>query len=189
MKKKKKSKCDCHKHERQVCDICQGVSKGMTPTGKTYKSVGAMVKDLAGKKFYKEFAKAKKKAEDPTKDFHPVHKAVSDVLAEGEETARICDGFADALVGVTLSQFDRNTVLVYDYEKVIRILQRGSKPRMSREDAEEYFDYNIIGGWHGKETPMFIHVTKDFLERHGHADLLSKKKRIPANDPRQLQLL
>ncbi len=185
----KKSKCDCHKHEKQVCDICQGVTKGMPPD-KTHKSVGAMVKDLGGKKFHKEFVKAKKKAakKDPTKDFHPVHKAVSDVLAEGDVKVRICDGYADALVGVTLDQFERNVVLVYDYEKVIHILQRSSKPRMSREEAEEFFDFNIIGVWMGKETPMFINTTKDFLERHGLEGVLKKPKGVKA-DPNQLTLL
>ena len=166
----KKLKCDCHKHEKQVCDICQGVAKG-----KPAKDKKAPAK--------------KKKVEDPTKDFHPIHKAVSEVLAEGDVSVRICDGYADALVGVTLDQFERNVVLVYDYEKVIRILQRGSKPRMSREEAEEFFDFNIIGGWHGKETPIFINTTKNFLERHGLDDVLSKKKRILATDPRQLSLL
>jgi hypothetical protein len=130
--------------------------------------------------------KPAKKKEEP--EFHPIHQAVSDILAEGEETIRICDGYADALVGVSLSQFERNTVLVYDYEKVISILQRGSKPRMSREDAEEYFDFNIIGGWHGKETPMFINTTKNFLERHGMEGVL-KKSKAKKTDPRQLELL
>ena len=27
MKKKRKYKCDCHLHDKQVCDICQEVSK------------------------------------------------------------------------------------------------------------------------------------------------------------------
>ena len=35
------------------------------------------------------------------------------------------------------------------------------KEDMTREEAEEFFDYNILGGWHGKATPAYVTFIKD----------------------------
>jgi hypothetical protein len=44
-------------------------------------------------------------------------------------------------------------VAAYDYEAVITKLTNGG---MTREDAEEHFEFNIVGGWHGENTPLFV---------------------------------
>lgn len=44
-------------------------------------------------------------------------------------------------------------VAVYDYRKVIRILV---KDGMSMRDAVEWFDFNIVGGYLGETTPVFL---------------------------------
>ncbi len=65
-------------------------------------------------------------------------------------------GFDDAIMGI-VRQFN-NSFVVYDYEKVIEILMCN----MSREDAEEYFEFNIAGSWVGDGTPgFFIKVTPE----------------------------
>jgi len=49
-------------------------------------------------------------------------------------------------------------LLAYDEEKVIKKLMKRDK--MTRQDALEFYTYNIIGSWVGKETPVFIERIK-----------------------------
>ena len=72
-------------------------------------------------------------------------------VAEYNEEALFMDGFDDAIVGIC-SQFGRPPVAAYDKEKVIKILMKN----MSREEAEEFWEYNQIGSWMGENTPVFI---------------------------------
>ena len=61
-------------------------------------------------------------------------------------------GFDDAIMGI-VRQFN-NSFVVYDYEKVIEILMCN----MSREDAEEYFEFNTLNAYVGEHTPRFVKV-------------------------------
>ena len=61
-----------------------------------------------------------------------------------------CDGLQEALVG-TGTRFT-HSVAVYDKQKVLEILQKD----MTREEAEEYFDFNIAGAYVGESTPIFL---------------------------------
>lgn len=61
------------------------------------------------------------------------------------------EGFDESFMGI-VRQFNTEFAL-YDYEKVIEKLMKD----MNREDAEEYFEYNIVGGWHGEQTPGFYY--------------------------------
>ena len=70
-------------------------------------------------------------------------------------------GFDDAFMGVA-RQFNTEIAL-YDYEKVITQLM----DNMSREDAEEYFEFNMVGAWVGKQTPGFYYKEDvDALNHH-----------------------
>lgn len=72
-------------------------------------------------------------------------------------------GYEDAFMG-TVRQFN-NSFAVYDYEKVIESLMHS----MSREDAEEYFEFNIAGSWVGDDTPgFFTKEDADALNHHRH---------------------
>jgi hypothetical protein len=62
------------------------------------------------------------------------------------------DGFEKAFVGLA-TQFNR-IITVYDYDKCISILQ--VRDGMTREEAEEFFDYNVSGAWVGEYTPVFL---------------------------------
>ena len=53
-----------------------------------------------------------------------------------------------AIVGVEYSTLR----LVYDVEKIVGVLMKD----MSREDALEYFEYNILDAYVGEMTPIFI---------------------------------
>lgn len=59
--------------------------------------------------------------------------------------------FDEAIIGVA-HRFGMDPVVAYDRTIVIDILARD----MSREDAEEFFEFNTIGAWMGDLTPVFI---------------------------------
>ena len=61
------------------------------------------------------------------------------------------DNLDDAFIGIG-NQFYNKPVAIYDREKCIEILAVD----MSYEEAEEFFEFNIIGGWLGDQTPMFL---------------------------------
>ena len=71
-----------------------------------------------------------------------------------EQTILLADGFNEALIG-TGERAGSLPVAVYDRGKCIDILR---KQDMSREEAEEYFDYNVIGAFVGEQTPIFVNV-------------------------------
>ena len=65
----------------------------------------------------------------------------------------VYDQCASAFLG-NLFRFGKSDfVAVYDYRKVIRILV---KDGMSMRDAVEWFDFNIVGGYLGETTPVFL---------------------------------
>ena len=72
----------------------------------------------------------------------------------GGDEILLADGFEDAFIGVCMRFGWNGYVAAYDYEKCIRILI--DKGAGSREEAEEYFQYNVVGAWVGDMTPVFI---------------------------------
>ena len=66
----------------------------------------------------------------------------------------IADGFDEAIIAVTHYQPDRPPLVVYDAEKCIEILM--DRDGMSEDDAWEFFDFNVVGSWHGSMTPVFV---------------------------------
>ena len=74
----------------------------------------------------------------------------------------LADGFEEAIVGIG-QQFTRQFV-VDDRQKCIEILMY--RDGMNEEDAEEYFEFNVVGAWVGEGTPVFVRqmVPEDALE-------------------------
>jgi hypothetical protein len=70
-----------------------------------------------------------------------------------EEKFMKADGFDDCVIGVS-HRFGEPLILAYDEEKVIKKLMKRDK--MTRETALEFYYFNIIGAWVGKQTPIFI---------------------------------
>lgn len=68
-----------------------------------------------------------------------------------DETILLADGLEHAFMGIG-RQF-QYPVAIYSYKKTIKILM---KQGMDREEAEEYFDYNIAGAFIGDQTPVFL---------------------------------
>ena len=74
-----------------------------------------------------------------------------------EEEFMKADGFDDCVIGVS-HRFGEPLTLAYDEEKVIKKLMKRDK--MTRETALEFYAFNIIGAWVGKQTPIFIERIK-----------------------------
>lgn len=72
-----------------------------------------------------------------------------DSYAEG---AIILDGFNDAIVGIT-EEFGGIKRLLYSKDKILKILQENL---MTQSEAEEYYDYNIVGLYAGDQNPIFL---------------------------------
>jgi len=65
--------------------------------------------------------------------------------------------FNRAIIG-HFSRCGKPTVVVYDAEKVIDTMV--TKDGMTREDAEEFFQFNMEGAWCGEGTPAFLYRGK-----------------------------
>jgi hypothetical protein len=61
------------------------------------------------------------------------------------------DMFDEAIIGLA-ERADGMMAVAYDRTRCIDILARS----MSREDAEEFFEFNTAGAWMGEATPVFI---------------------------------
>jgi len=73
-----------------------------------------------------------------------------------DEKILLADGFEDAFVGVA-RQFNK-CVAVYDHKKCIKILI--DRDGMTPDEAEEYFEFNVIGSYVGELTPCFLTYIK-----------------------------
>jgi hypothetical protein len=78
---------------------------------------------------------------------------VEGILEEENPKALFADGFDDAILGVA-RRFGADPLVAYSREKCISVLMKRDK--MSEEDANEFFDFNVIGSWVGEGTPLFI---------------------------------
>mgnify|MGYP003662256725 CR=1 FL=1 len=74
-------------------------------------------------------------------------------ISEINPEALLADGFNNAILGMCL-QFGQEPVVAYDYEKCLEILEE--RDEMSRSEAEEYMEYNVIGAYMGMYSPVFI---------------------------------
>ena len=69
------------------------------------------------------------------------------------EEAVTADGFDDAIIGMA-ERSGQLPVVAYDWSKCIQILME--RDGMDYEDAEEFFAVNVIGGWVGDSTPIYV---------------------------------
>lgn len=77
---------------------------------------------------------------------------IREQLNEANPEALLADGFEEALIG-TAMVFSKGPVALYDRAKCIQILVERDK--MSEEEAEEYFSFNVEGAYAGEFTPAF----------------------------------
>jgi len=77
--------------------------------------------------------------------------SLQDYIAAINPDALFADGLDDALIGHG-GQFNQ-VVAVYSTEKALDIFE---KDGMSRDEAREHFDFNVVGAWVGENTPIFV---------------------------------
>jgi len=70
-------------------------------------------------------------------------------------------GFEDCIVGVG-ERFGGPPMAVLDVEKMLTKME---KEGMTREEAIEYFEFNILGAHVGEENPVYMHVPEFKIER------------------------
>ena len=73
--------------------------------------------------------------------------------------ALYADGFEEAIIGVG-GQYGSKTVVIYDKEKCIEILEKQFSQEKGCEDpyleAVDYFGYNTECAYVGENTPIFM---------------------------------
>ena len=81
----------------------------------------------------------------------------------------VADGFEEAFIGVVHRFGVYKPIAAYDREMCIEILMRDG---CSRDGAEEYFEYNVIGAWVGAQTPLFIErqTLEEAEDRYEHQE-------------------
>lgn len=62
------------------------------------------------------------------------------------------DGFDNCYLGIGES-YGEHPALIYDYLEILEQLQ---KDGMAQEEAEEYFEFNILGSYLGEKMPIFL---------------------------------
>ena len=77
---------------------------------------------------------------------------IIDWIREEYPEALVMDDYDDCIVGIC-NRFGQEPIVAYDYEKVIEKLVSDG---MSRDEAEEFHDFNQAGAWVGPTTPCFI---------------------------------
>ena len=82
------------------------------------------------------------------------------VIDQGLEDAILFDALDTAVIGVARCK-NRETVVAYDYDKVVKII-RQQCDNCSVDEALEYVEFNITDAYVGKMTPVFIHKRKAF---------------------------
>ncbi len=75
-------------------------------------------------------------------------------IAEVSDEAMFADGYDDCLIGY-VERIGMGPVPLYDRQRVIKkIIDGGS----TEEEAEEFFQFNIIGAYVGDGTPAFATI-------------------------------
>ena len=84
-----------------------------------------------------------------------------EMVAEVNEDAILFDDLDEAIIGM-VERAGIVSVAIYDYEKCVRIFME--KDGMSREDAIEWMEFNVVGAYVGEHTPMFLHAFEEEIE-------------------------
>ena len=74
------------------------------------------------------------------------------IMEELNPSALFADGFDDAIVGYS-RRIGLDYIICYSYPKAIEILIGDG---MEHGEAIEYMEFNVVGGYVGENTPIFI---------------------------------
>lgn len=82
---------------------------------------------------------------------------IKEEISEINPDALIADGFDEAIIGMA-ERINLGPIVAYSVEKIIEILM--NRDGMSYEEAQEFYDFNIVGSWMGEFTPVFVNEIK-----------------------------
>ena len=111
--------------------------------------------------FFTPFYEPKKMPKSKTKFVHPVlgqitkyanHEEVREALAETHPELIFFDDLDEAVYGTV--EINGKPTMLYDREKCFELYME--RDGMDYCDAQENYDYNVIGGWCGDYTPAFL---------------------------------
>jgi hypothetical protein len=74
-------------------------------------------------------------------------------IDEYAEGAILLDGLESAIVGI-VEEFGSGSRILYSKQKILNILQE--RDLMTMGEAEEFYDYNIIGLHAGEQNAVFL---------------------------------
>lgn len=80
---------------------------------------------------------------------------LDDILEEACPEALKADGFDGAIIGHCHDIATGCDRIIYEYESMVKILVNMSN--MSQEEAVEFLEFNVLGAYMGKNTPIFMH--------------------------------
>lgn len=80
-------------------------------------------------------------------------KQINEFASQQDQEILLADGFEDAFLGI-VPRFHMEPVALYDRGKCIKILMK--RDGMTRDDAEEFFVFNVEEAWVGNKTPAFV---------------------------------
>lgn len=80
-------------------------------------------------------------------------KITIDEISDLNPEAMMADGFDEAILGMCI-QFGTAPLVAYDYEKCINILIK--RDGMTKQEAVDFMEFNVIGAYVGLNTPVFI---------------------------------
>ena len=78
---------------------------------------------------------------------------MEEMISRMNPKALLADGLDDPFVGM-IERANGPSVACYDRGRIIEILQGDGD--MSFAEAQEYFDFNILGAYVGDNTPVFL---------------------------------
>lgn len=73
-----------------------------------------------------------------------------DEIADG---AILLDGLENAIIGV-VEEFGNGRRVLYSKDMILKILTE--RDGMTWSEAEEFYDYNILGLYAGEQNPVFL---------------------------------
>ena len=60
--------------------------------------------------------------------------------------------YDECIIGIG-ARFHDGPLAIYSCERILSVLM---KDAMDEEEAQEWFNFNIIGGWNGPGTPIYV---------------------------------
>ena len=60
--------------------------------------------------------------------------------------------YDECIIGIG-ARFHDGPLAIYSWERILAVLM---KDGMDEEEAQEWFNFNVIGGWNGPGTPIYV---------------------------------